>query len=104
MDRGALPPPGRARPALATPFAPPRDEIEHLLTVVWATVLDLDEVGIDDQFLDLGGDSLAAMRVAALVMQAAHVELPMPALLAMATVAEMATVVRKHVAGPWPSA
>jgi acyl-coenzyme A synthetase/AMP-(fatty) acid ligase/acyl carrier protein len=104
VARGELPPPGRARPALATPFAPPRDEIEHVLAVAWATVLDLDEVGIDDQFLDLGGDSLTAMRVATLVMQATHLELPMAALLANATVAQMATVVRDHAAGPRPSA
>ena len=96
VDRGALPLPGRARPAVATPFAPPRDEIERLLAVVWATVLDLEEVGIDDQFLELGGDSLAAMRIAAHVTQVARVEVPMSALLETATVAEMATVVRER--------
>ena len=96
VDRHALPPPGRTRPAVATPFAPPRDEIERLIAGVWATVLDLEEVGIDDQFLELGGDSLAAMRVAARVTQVARVELPMSALLETATVAEMATVVREQ--------
>jgi len=96
VDRHALPAPGRTRPAVATPFAPPRDEIERLIAVVWATVLDLEEVGIDDQFLDLGGDSIAAMRVAARVAQVARVEMPMSALLETATVAEMATVVREQ--------
>ena len=96
VARDALPLPGRARPAVATPFAPPRDEIERLLAVVWATVLDLEEVGIDDQFLELGGDSLAAMRIAARVTEVARVEVPMSALLATATVAEMATVVREQ--------
>ena len=96
VDRHALPAPGRTRPAVATPFAPPRDEIERLIAVVWATVLDLEEVGIDDQFLDLGGDSIAAMRVAARVTQVARVEMPMSALLETATVAEMATVVREQ--------
>ncbi len=96
VDRKALPLPGRARPAVATPFAPPRDEIERLLSVVWATVLDLEEVGIDDQFLELGGDSLAAMRIAARVMEVARVEVPMSTLLEAATVAEMATVVREQ--------
>lgn len=99
VDRGHLPPPGRARPELAIPFTPPRDETERLLADVWATVLDLEAVGIDDHFLDLGGDSLAAMRVAALVMEATSVEMPVSALLATPTVAEMAVVVRKHLAG-----
>jgi acyl-coenzyme A synthetase/AMP-(fatty) acid ligase/acyl carrier protein len=100
VARGELPPPGHARPALTTPLAPPRDEIEHLVAVVWATVLELEEIGIDDQFLDLGGDSLSAMRIAARVIQAVHAELPMSALLATATVAEMSTVVRDHATGP----
>jgi acyl-coenzyme A synthetase/AMP-(fatty) acid ligase/acyl carrier protein len=96
VDRHALPPPGQARPAVATPFTPSRDEIERLIAVVWATMLGLEEVGIDDQFLELGGDSLAAMRIAARVMQVARVELPMSALLETSTVAEMATVVREQ--------
>jgi hypothetical protein len=54
---------------------------------------------IDDHVLDLGGDSLAAMRVAALVMQATNVEVSVGALLATPTVAEMAAVVREHVGG-----
>ena len=99
VSRGHLPPPGRARPDLATPFARPRDEIESLLAGVWATVLDLEAVGIDDHFLDLGGDSLAAMRVAAMVMQAANVEVSVGALLETPTVAEMAALVRKRVRG-----
>ena len=99
VDRGQLSPPGSARPDLATPFTPPRDEIESVLAAVWATVLDLEVVGIDDHFLDLGGDSLAAMRVAALVMQATNVEVSIGALLATPTVAEMAAVVREHVRG-----
>ena len=70
-----------------------------MLAGVWATVLDLEAVGIDDHFLDLGGDSLAAMRVAAMVMQAANVEVSVGALLETPTVAEMAALVRKRVRG-----
>ena len=70
---------------------------------MWATVLDLEVVGIDDHFLDLGGDSLAAMRVAALVMQATNVEVSVGALLATPTVAEMAAVVREHAGGTRPT-
>jgi len=44
------------------------------------------------------------MRIAARVIQAAHAELPMAALLATATVAEMSSVVRDHAAGPRPPA
>jgi acyl-coenzyme A synthetase/AMP-(fatty) acid ligase/lauroyl/myristoyl acyltransferase/acyl carrier protein len=61
IDRQTLPPPGRARPELATPFAPPRTELEQQIADIWADLLELDEVGIDDNFFELGGDSLTAM-------------------------------------------
>ena len=103
VDRGPLPPPGARPPGPrhAVRAAARRDRAP--VAVVWATVLDLEVVGIDDQFLDLGGDSLAAMRVAALVMQATNVEVSMGALLATPTVAEMAAVVRQCVGGTRPS-
>ncbi|MCX6048499.1 MAG: AMP-binding protein [Chloroflexi bacterium] len=63
IDRAALPPPGAARPALDTPFVPPRTELERAVAAIWAELLALDAVGIDDNFFELGGDSLLAMRV-----------------------------------------
>lgn len=63
IDRAALPPPGATRPALDTPFAPPRTELEQAVAAIWAELLELEAVGIDDNFFELGGDSLLAMRV-----------------------------------------
>ena len=63
LDRAALPAPGRERPPLAAPYRAPRDEREIAVCAAFADVLDLDRVGIDDAFFELGGDSLAALRV-----------------------------------------
>lgn len=63
VDRGRLPPPGRARPDLRQPFQPPATRLEAVIAGAWAHVLDLDEVGRDDTFTDLGGDSLAAVEI-----------------------------------------
>lgn len=63
VDRPALPPPGVARPDVETPFVAPRSALECQLADIWAEVLDLDEVGMDDNFLELGGDSLMALRM-----------------------------------------
>ncbi len=64
IDRQALPPPGHARPEFDVPFVAPRSELERQLADLWAELLELDEVGIEDNFFDLGGDSLLAMNLA----------------------------------------
>jgi thioesterase domain-containing protein len=50
----------RATLEISVPFRPPATDIEHLLTRLMAEALDLDVVGVDDDFFQLGGDSLAA--------------------------------------------
>ena len=63
LDRTALPLPGHQRPELRNPYIQPRNDFEEKLAQIWAGVLTLDRVGIHDNFFDLGGHSLAAMRV-----------------------------------------
>jgi amino acid adenylation domain-containing protein len=63
VDRRSLPPPGRERPHLAVPYVAPRNETEARLAEIWAEVLDLDEVGAQDPFAELGGDSLSALQM-----------------------------------------
>src|SRR6185503_596992 len=69
VDRLHLPPPTPSRPALATPLTPPRTPIEERLVVIWCDVLGVEPVGVDDPFLDLGGDSVRAMRIASRVQE-----------------------------------
>jgi hypothetical protein len=63
LDRAALPPPGVARPELQTRYAPPQDQLERTVAHVWREVLQLDSVGREDNFFDLGGRSLLLVRV-----------------------------------------
>jgi amino acid adenylation domain-containing protein len=67
VDRKALPPPGSARPELRSAFVPPRSDEEHALADLWSELLGLDEVGLDDDFYQLGGDSLSALEMTYLV-------------------------------------
>ncbi len=96
VDRNALPAPGRARPELHTTFVAPRTYFEKELAQVWAEILALDAVGIDDNFFDLGGHSLAATRIVARVIKTFQVDVPIQALFAAPTVAEMAAMVTEH--------
>ncbi|WP_405810299.1 amino acid adenylation domain-containing protein [Streptomyces sp. NBC_00210] len=63
LDRAALPDPAsNAVPGRVV--AEPRNALERLITKVWRTLLDVPEVGIDDDFFALGGDSFKAVRIA----------------------------------------
>lgn len=51
--------------AEAEAFVAPRTALEHVIASVWAEVLDLDRVGLTEEFIALGGDSVLAARVVA---------------------------------------
>jgi amino acid adenylation domain-containing protein len=58
LDRAALPAPGSDRAHLAAAFTAPQNEMENVLARLWKSALHRDLVGIDDNFFDIGGDSL----------------------------------------------
>ncbi len=93
VDRRALPDPGRQRPPLAVDYIAPRTPVEAELAQIWADVLGLEEVGIHDNFLDLGGDSLLASQVVTRVIHTLRVDLPLATLFGAPTVADMALLV-----------
>lgn len=74
IDRQALPAPQLDRSALTTAFVAPRTPSEVRLAELWAELLGLDRVGIHDDFFELGGDSILAIRLASRALQA---ELPL---------------------------
>jgi len=96
VNRHALPGPGNARPELSSPFAAPRNSTEKQLATVWTEVLSLDQVGIHDNFFDLGGHSLAATRVVSRVVKAFQLKLPLKALFESPTIADMALLISQN--------
>ncbi len=78
----------------------PATETEKELSSIWSDVLDLDQIGIHDNFFAPGGDSLLAAKVAARVMRKLKIELPLTALFDSPTVAQLARrMSRKQVRG-----
>ncbi|MFJ3669662.1 amino acid adenylation domain-containing protein [Streptomyces sp. NPDC090106] len=69
LDRSALPDPEHTRSATGPAYAAPRDETERIVAEVWADVLGLERVGLDDSFFDLGGHSLLATMAVSRIAQ-----------------------------------
>ena len=96
VDRQALPVSISSRPKLQTAFVAPRTRAEEIIAGIWSEVLSLDEVGVDDNFLDLGGHSLAATRVVSRIIKEFQIELPLQFFFQSPTVARMAGVITGH--------
>ena len=95
-DRLALPDPGRDRPEIGVGYVAPQTPIERKLTEIWAEVLDIDDVGVDDDFLEIGGDSLKATRILSRAISTFEVEVPLQELFGSPTISDMALVVAQY--------
>ncbi|HVT61657.1 MAG TPA: amino acid adenylation domain-containing protein [Thermoanaerobaculia bacterium] len=85
-----------ARPALATAYVAPRDDLERALAELWERALGISGIGVHDDFFELGGHSLLATQIAAEVRGAGAPDLPLKTLFERPSVAEMAAAVRRH--------
>ena len=93
VDRRALPAPSRG------PILPPAAGLESDIAAAWAAVLRRDQVGRDENFYALGGDSLNVQQMISLVGREHEVRLAASDLATAPTVAQFAEVVRTRRAG-----
>ncbi|WP_328835644.1 amino acid adenylation domain-containing protein [Streptomyces europaeiscabiei] len=99
LDRAALPAPSSERPALSTSYRAPESPVEETLTGILASVLGLDRVGVDDDFVELGGDSLRAVRAATQIGDAVGRTVPSRTVLEHPTAARLAAHLADTAAG-----
>jgi amino acid adenylation domain-containing protein len=96
LDRKALPRPEGKRPVLAQAFIAPRTEVEKQLSNLWRDLLQLEEVGIDDNFFDLGGNSLAVVRMVSQYQARFGHEVPTVKVFQHPTIAKLAGFLEKR--------
>jgi oxalate---CoA ligase len=80
-----------------TEYIAPRTPLEQQIAATWAEVLKqpMHEISMNSHFLDLGGDSLAAMRLISRINKVIQVEITLLDLFDAPTVAEQAIVIEK---------
>lgn len=74
------------RPHLFTPYVAPSNEIEKAIIVIWESVLGINQLGIDDNFIELGGNSLSAIQIIAQLTEIFKMEFRVESFLANPTV------------------
>ncbi|MBW4611013.1 MAG: SDR family oxidoreductase [Hassallia sp. WJT32-NPBG1] len=81
------------RPNVQTLYVAPTNELETSLANIWQKMFNLAEIGIYDNFFEIGGDSLLATQLISRLSETFHVDLPLRALFESPTVAELAVVI-----------
>jgi amino acid adenylation domain-containing protein len=101
IDRKALPAPDLRRPELDVPFVRPSGQTEEAIAAVWADLLAVDKVGIDDNFFDLGGNSLLSIQCVA-QLESRGLRLPIVKLYQHPTVRACAAYLEGNTTGVTP--
>ncbi|AFW93812.1 nonribosomal peptide synthetase anabaenopeptin synthetase AptA2 [Anabaena sp. 90] len=96
VDRQNLPVCDRTRPDLEESFVAPRNPIEEKLAAIWADLLGYEQIGVNDNFFNLGGHSLIVAQILSRVRDSFQVELSFANIFANPTVAGLASVIQQH--------
>ena len=90
VDRNALPAPDTADRARSNEYVKPRNEVEQIIAAIWQKVLQVERVGRDDNFFDLGGHSILMVKVHAELRAAFNHDLSIVELFKHPTVGSLA--------------
>lgn len=94
IDRRALPAPTAQTSALKAEHVAPRNNIERMLASIWGRVLNASDIGIHDDFFDLGGHSLIGIQLLGQVEQQFNRTLPLKSLFEAPTIAQFAELLK----------
>lgn len=86
----------RASLGLSTPYVVPEDNLEIVIAAAFAEVFELDSVGVNDDFFDLGGDSMAAANLSLLILERTGSDFPISSLIEHGSPRRIAALVRAN--------
>ena len=98
VNRKALPKPETAQIDSGTTYIAPRNEMEATLADIWQTILNREKVGIHDNFFEIGGHSLRAIRLVSLIQQSLNIQIKLSAIFANPTIAKLGETIAPFLA------
>ncbi|MBO3459440.1 FkbM family methyltransferase [Aetokthonos hydrillicola Thurmond2011] len=87
----------RLRLNLQNSYVAPRNDIEQKISDIWKQVFDLQEIGVFDNFFNLGGHSLIAIQIINKIKKTLEVKIPLSAIFTNLTIADLATFITNEV-------
>jgi hypothetical protein len=108
VDRQALPEPSQQHALRPHDDVAPRTDLERALTAMWCQLLNVERIGINDEFFELGGYSLLAMRAVSRMRDLFGVDVPLEVMFAKPTIAAVANALieakaNRQMRGPAPT-
>jgi amino acid adenylation domain-containing protein len=103
VDRLSLPAPDRTTAHPAGGYQAPRNAVEETLAQIWAELLNVDRVGIHDDFFDLGGHSLLAVRVTNLIEKRLGTHFGVTSIFQAPTIEQLGLLINQAIRAAEPS-
>lgn len=85
-----------ARPHLNNDYVPPETEMEKVIVEYWKEIIGVDQIGVHDNFLELGGHSLMAVQLLSRLRDKFHVDLPVRNFFDSPTVADLVLLIEQE--------
>ena len=96
IDRKALPKPEKKRPELKTKLVLPTQEIEKKIAEIWQDLLQLELVGTQDNFYELGGNSLRLIQLHRKLKEALNIDIPVVKLFQYPTISSLTAYLEEN--------
>ena len=96
INKKNLPNPLNERPDNAPVLRKFRNKNEEAIVEIWVENLEITEIGIDDNFFEMGGNSLLTQKVAVLIAQALNIKLPVTKIYQFPTIAELSDFIDRE--------
>jgi amino acid adenylation domain-containing protein len=100
VDRRELPPPSESNVLRSESYVSPQTAVQERVTSIVVYLLGLQEIGVNDNFFMLGGNSLLAAQLIARVAEAFDVEIPLGTLFGAPTVAQLSAAIERLLTCP----